>query len=133
SALTEEPDDRVRLREDGAVVGLEYGRLAERVQPRELGGERLAREDVDRNALVVDVQQGQEKPDLEAVPGRVVVVEPHSPFNDSGRRIVRRRVVWPVTLPGSWVTSTKPEAAVVRTQGRGLDKDERGVWRSVIV
>jgi hypothetical protein len=26
-------------------------------------------------------------------------------------------VVWPVTLPASWVASTKPEAAIVRRQG----------------
>jgi hypothetical protein len=26
-------------------------------------------------------------------------------------------VAWPVTLPASWVASTKPEAAIVRRQG----------------
>jgi hypothetical protein len=26
-------------------------------------------------------------------------------------------VVWPVTLPGSWVASNKPAAAIVRRQG----------------
>src|SRR5213078_850003 len=34
-----------------------------------------------------------------------------------GLRSPRRRVVWPVTLPASWVASTKPEAAIVRRQG----------------
>jgi hypothetical protein len=44
----------------------------------------------------------------------------------------RTLVVWPVTLPGSWVASTKPEAVIARRQGRGLDKGEGGLWRRVI-
>jgi hypothetical protein len=41
-------------------------------------------------------------------------------------------VVWPVTLPGSWVASTKPGAAIVRGKACSLDKGERGRWRRVI-
>ena len=40
--------------------------------------------------------------------------------------------MWPVTLPGSWVASTKPEAVIARRQGRGLVKGEGGLWRRVI-
>src|SRR5204863_6420094 len=41
-------------------------------------------------------------------------------------------VVWPVTLPGSWVASTKPEAVIARRQGTSLGKGEGGLWRRVI-
>jgi len=46
---------------------------------------------------------------------------PSVPPNDGGvsfsQAAARRLVVWPVTLPGSWVASTKPAAAIVRRQG----------------
>jgi hypothetical protein len=38
-----------------------------------------------------------------------------------------------VMLPRFWVASTKPEAALVRSQGLfSLGKDEGGLWRRVI-
>src|SRR5437763_555163 len=40
-------------------------------------------------------------------------VRASSGFEGQGRRLV----VWPVTLPASWVASTKPEAAIARRQG----------------
>src|SRR5204862_5049660 len=46
-------------------------------------------------------------------------------FRRPERRLRRRLVTWPVTLPGSWVASTEPEAVVARRecdepfQGRG--------------
>jgi hypothetical protein len=35
-------------------------------------------------------------------------------------------------LPGFWVACTKPEAALVRSQGSALVKDEGGLCRRVI-
>jgi hypothetical protein len=34
--------------------------------------------------------------------------------------------------PSYWVASTKPEAALVRSQGLDLGKGEGGLWRRVI-
>jgi len=41
-------------------------------------------------------------------------------------------VASPVTLPASWVASTKPEAAIARGKAGSPDDGERGLWRSVI-
>jgi hypothetical protein len=47
-------EDRVRLGEIDAVRLLEDGRRARRIHRREPVGQRVAAEDVDRDALVVD-------------------------------------------------------------------------------
>ena len=41
-------------------------------------------------------------------------------------------MVRPVTMPASWVASTKPEAAIGRDKAGSLGEGERGLWRRVI-
>ena len=81
AAFCQIPEDRIRLGEDVAVVELEHRGLAQRVQPAELGRQRVAAEDVDGHPLVLRPEQGKEEPYLEAVARRVVVVEAHRRFN----------------------------------------------------
>ena len=64
-------------------------RLADGVEPAELSGERLAREDVHGHALVLAPEEREQQPHLEAVARRVVVVEPHPTCNDTSCRFVR--------------------------------------------
>jgi hypothetical protein len=58
-----------------------------------------------------------------------------SPAPVRGRRFDLAAPLVPVQvmLPRFWVASTKPEAALVRSQGSSsLGKDEGGIWRRVI-
>jgi len=89
-SLGEVEEDRVRLGQEAAVVGLEDRRGPGRVHRRVLVGQRVAGEDVDRHALVLAPEQREQKPHLEAVAGGVVVVEAHHTGNAGGRGNVRR-------------------------------------------
>jgi len=74
-ALGEVEQDRVRLGQEAAVVGLEHRRRPGRIDRRVLAGQRVAVEDVDLDALVRETEVRQEQPHLVAVAGGGVVVE----------------------------------------------------------
>jgi hypothetical protein len=57
--LGEEPEDRVRLRQDSSVVELERGRLARRIHRDVCIGQRVAGKDVDRDPLVITLQESE--------------------------------------------------------------------------
>ena len=80
-SLGEEPEDRVRFLQIAAVIRFEDGSRARRILRRELVGERVAAEDVDRNALVRAVELRKQEARLVAVRGRGVIVEPHDVSN----------------------------------------------------
>lgn len=76
-ALGQVGEDRVRLGQRLPVIGFEDGRHTGRIEARELVRERVAAEDVDVHALVVDAELGQQQPHLEAVARGRVVVQAH--------------------------------------------------------
>jgi len=76
-SLGEVEEDRVRLGQEAAVVGLEDRRGPGRVHRRVLVGQRVAGEDVDRHAFVVPAQLRQQQPHLVAVARSEVVVKAH--------------------------------------------------------
>ena len=75
-------DDRVRLGQV-PVLRLQHGRRAGGVDPRELVGQRVAGEDVDRDALVLKSELGEDESRLVAVTRSRVVVETEGAHGDS--------------------------------------------------
>jgi hypothetical protein len=76
-------EDGVGLGERFHAVAFEHGHLALRVHAGVVVGERVAAEDVDRDALVLEPELREQQPDLVAVGGGGVVVqaEGHVDFN----------------------------------------------------
>jgi hypothetical protein len=82
-AVGEVQQDRVRLGQRVRPVLLEDWCLAQGIEPAELLRERVTGEDVDRDALVLAIELGEQEADLVAVAGGRVVVQAqcHVSFN----------------------------------------------------
>jgi len=73
--LGEVKQDRVRFRQEVAGCALEHRRPPGDVHGHELVGQRLAGEDVDRNALVVSAELSEQQANLVAVGRSGVVIQ----------------------------------------------------------